>query len=103
MIIENEGMPIPNTGGLCKGNLFVQFNIVFPGNHWASDEIKTKLRELLPAAKETNDDTSEDYEEHILKDANLCEFGRSGNEGESKGSYMDEDDPEVHQQQCQQS
>ena len=118
MIIENEGMPIPNTGGLCKGNLFVQFNIIFPGNHWASDEIKIKLRDLLPAANSSNNitddanvttdttdttDTDDDYEEHILKDANLCEFGQSGNECESNGSYMGEDDPEMHQQQCQQS
>mgnify|MGYP003313953216 CR=1 FL=1 len=111
MTVENEGMPIPNTGGLCKGNLYIVFNIVFPENNWSSAENKAKLRDLLPLPPalsledaKINNDIAAEIEEHILKDGNLNEFGSSGKESERGGGglYMD-DDSEMHEQQCQQS
>ena len=111
MTIENEGMPIPNTGGLCKGNLYIVFNIIFPNNSWPSTEIKAKLRDILPPAPlvspeeaKTAIDENIIIEEYILSEGNLNDFGNSGRENAGGGaSYMDEDDHGVHHQQCQQS
>ena len=100
MSVENEGMPIPNTGGLCKGNLYIVFSIIFPENNWSSAENKAKLRDILPLSLEQNNSEIE-IEDYILQDGNLNEFGSSGEKRDN--SYMDEDDSEIHEQQCQQS
>lgn len=49
VVIENEGMPIKGSGGLRKGNLFVQFDVKFPTPQQLQGQKKAqKLREVLP-------------------------------------------------------
>lgn len=53
MVIENEGMPVKNSGGLRRGNLFLQFEIKFPTSSQIQGAKKIqKLREALPGPKD---------------------------------------------------
>lgn len=90
MVVENEGMPKPNTGGLEKGNLFVLFNILFPTN--VNNNI---LSSILSQDSSTldNDTASETV---YLASSSYDQFGKSG------GPVISDDDEECVQQ-CQQS
>lgn len=49
MVVENEGMPVKGSGGLRRGNLFIQFDVKFPTAQQLQGAKKTqKLREVLP-------------------------------------------------------
>lgn len=48
VVIEGEGMPIKGSGGLRKGNLFVQFDVKFPTARELNGKKAQKLREVLP-------------------------------------------------------
>jgi len=49
MVVENEGMPIKGSGGLRRGNLFLQFDVKFPTpSQLQGNKKMQKLREILP-------------------------------------------------------
>lgn len=90
MVVENEGMPKPNTGGLEKGNLFVLFNILFPNN--VNNNILSSILSQESSALD-NDTASETV---YLAPSSYDKFGKSG------GPVISDDDEECVQQ-CQQS
>ena len=97
MVVENEGMPKPNTGGLEKGNLFVLFNILFPTN--VDNNI---LSSILSQESSTlgNDTASETV---YLAPSSYDQFGKSNGGGGGGGRGAGDDDDEECVQQCQQS
>lgn len=107
MVVENEGMPKPNTGGLEKGNLFVLFNISFPTvidniivasvlSSESSGGIKRELH-LQEGVEIIDNDTAS--ETLYLAPSSYDHFGKS--DCAVRSNHHDDDDECV--QQCQQS
>jgi DnaJ family protein A protein 2 len=94
MVVENEGMPKPNTGGLEKGNLFILFNISFPNN--VDNNIVASVLSQESSTLD-NDNASETV---YLAPSSYDQFGKSGS---GHGGGVRDDDDEECVQQCQQS
>jgi DnaJ family protein A protein 2 len=89
MVVENEGMPKPNTGGLEKGNLFVLFNILFPNN------VNNNILSSILSQESSTIDNDTASETVYLAPSSYDQFGKSG------GPVISDDEECV--QQCQQS
>ncbi|KAI8388388.1 uncharacterized protein BYT42DRAFT_559912 [Radiomyces spectabilis] len=84
--IPNEGMPIFKRSD-DKGDLFVQFDVEFPDNMFASvDKIKS-LEAILPARKTDSKPTPEIVDECALIEGDMDNFGASG---QSRQAYEED-------------
>ena len=82
MMVKNEGMPKPNTGGLEFGNLFVVFNIIYP------DSVHPNLLDIISNEFNTpiNENINQIYsEEYTLEPTSIDQFGNGTTSYESAG------------------
>jgi len=89
-MVKEEGMP-SHKNPFVKGNLLIDFEVVFPEKSQLSAETRKKLREILPkpaAAKSSREDP--DVEVHVVADAdeNDCRDDSSFR----RGDMNDDDD-----------
>tara|TARA_X000000368_G_scaffold84124_1_gene63678 strand:+ start:4070 stop:5248 length:1179 start_codon:yes stop_codon:yes gene_type:complete len=97
MMVKNEGMPKPNTGGLEHGDLYVIFNIIFPDViHPNTIDVIT---DLFPTNGITLASTDSNIETVYLENTSLKNYGKHPSNGTSGG--IDEDEGSHHQ--CSQS
>lgn len=94
MVVKNEGMPKPNTGGLERGNLFVLFNILFPTN------IDSNIINSIISTQNDSNPCEEASETFYLSPSSYDEYGKVG---EGAGNRQNVHDDEECVQQCQQS
>ncbi|EER06735.1 conserved hypothetical protein [Perkinsus marinus ATCC 50983] len=93
--VKGEGMPT-HKNPFVYGNLFLILDIVFPES--LSEEAMEKLKEVLPAPKDSPRITKkmeEEYEHHELVDMDPSVSARMGAES-GGGEAYDEDDEEGH-------
>jgi len=88
-MIPNEGMPLPNTGGLQKGRLFIKFTIQFPEEGELSADQLASLEATLPG-RPVNDFTGEE-EDCELMDVDPSSMGEGG-PGDSANAYDSDDE-----------
>ena len=97
MMVKNEGMPKPNTGGLEHGDLYVIFNIIFPDViHPNTIDVIT---DLFPTNGITLASTDSKIETLYLENTSLKNYGKGASNG--GGGGIDEDEGSHHQ--CSQS
>ncbi|KAI9820983.1 MAG: hypothetical protein M1832_003455 [Thelocarpon impressellum] len=98
--VPGEGMPVKKSDS--KGDLYLVVKVQFPEDGWLKDEASTKtLQDLLP--KPTDPIVADSVDEvEYDEDAEIDEFGSSGNL-HGGPAWVDEDDDDEHQApQCAQ-
>ena len=102
MIVKNEGMPKPNSGGLDRGDLYVLFNIIFPDViHPNTIDVITNL---FPINGNTIASTDSDIETLYLENTSLKNYGKAvSNSRYSNATDDDNDNDNASHHQCSQS
>ena len=96
MIVENEGMPKPNTGGLEHGNLYVLFNIIFPKE--IHPNFIDAITSLSSNTESENNSIDETCESCLLQPASIKNYG-----ADFIQESNDSDDDDCNSQRCAQS
>lgn len=90
--VMGEGMP-HHKNPFEKGNLYINFDIKFPENHFTTENILKDIEKVLPPRPAFTMPTGEHVEEVDLQDMEAHDRGRSdGSRGEAYAS----DDEEHH-------
>jgi len=94
--VDREGMPVPKTGGVERGDLVVRFKVQYPDR--IADEHRDTLRQILgvPAMPTL----PVDYEESTLTKANIDLDARPRRKGDSDTEATN--GPEIRTAQCAQ-
>jgi len=90
-VVPGEGMPMFRNP-YDKGNLYIKFDVSFPANHFAEEDVYKKIEALLPQRRPITLP-----EDEMTEEVNLDEYVPSrGGEGSSRAaaSYDDDDDDE---------
>lgn len=93
-VIDGEGMPVKDKIYM-KGNLLVQFEVIFPKANWTSPETIKKLRDILPAPTQMQIDQMEgEKEEVVMKkfDATYKNRQQQQQQRYQQSGYDDEED-----------
>lgn len=93
-MVSEEGMP-RYRNPFEKGNLYINFNITFPQNNFASEEQLRELESLLPPRPRVEIPTGEDVEEVNLVDFDSSR-GFGGPSSSRNEAYAEDDDDEGH-------
>jgi DnaJ family protein A protein 2 len=68
-VVKEEGMPL-HKNPFVKGNLLIEFEVVFPDKSQLTTDARLKLREILPKPTEHTKLTRQDADEvHVVADA----------------------------------
>ncbi len=100
-MIAHEGMPIYKNPD-SRGNLFIQFDIVFPPANWLPASDLASLEKLLPAKKPLPSTSGKVVDECVLENVDPSRMAGSNR---ASAGRMDVDDDEDHGQpgvQCAQ-
>ncbi|OLY84070.1 Mitochondrial protein import protein MAS5 [Smittium mucronatum] len=89
-IVSGEGMPSFRHHN--KGDLYINFEIVFPENNWTSEEGLAALREVLPAPIAVPPTPSG----CVLEDVVLSTLDPNQDKYSNRDNRMDEDDDDGH-------
>ncbi len=114
-MIVDEGMPIAASRGIDSGNMYIQFNIVFPDDSAITANVRNSLAQTLPTAPvRTTPAITGDVEQVDLLPVNMEaeekrfaqeeEYAKQQERKQNRGQY-DEDDDDDHQPRgaaCQQ-
>ena len=91
--VDREGMPVPGTGGIEKGQLVIQFKVQYPKS--VTEKEATALRSVFGSPSKPK--PNPDYEECFLAPT-MVDLNKGAKEGSRRGSGMpffatdDEDD-----------
>jgi len=98
--VKNEGMPIYKNP-FEHGDLFIKFEVEFPGNNFVSPDKLQELEKLLPPRPEFTMPEGEHVEEVNMHEMEEYRTGEGARRGEAYNSSEDDDDePQVRQAQC---
>jgi hypothetical protein len=87
-MIPGEGMPVYRRSHE-NGNLFIQFNVIFPPPNWAPAEKLALLEQVLPPRQPLPAFKSEDVDEYVLQNVDPTRQAGASSGGRDD---MDEDD-----------
>ncbi|KAJ1913458.1 Type I HSP40 co-chaperone [Mycoemilia scoparia] len=89
--VANEGFPVYRQ--MARGNLYIEFEVEFPSDNWASEEQMKKLEEILPArAPLPAIPAGHDEEEVVLSSIDSSQKSRINGSGNAYDEDDDEDD-----------